>query len=217
MFLTAILSTKLAAVLASAVVAAGSLTGVGYAANNAAPGDVLYGLDCAMERAGLGDGGAQERIQEATKLVERGEVEKGINHAAQALQNRAGLDENGQANGALVAAANAVQNVIQTANQGDSDQIRARVAEMLQWMSASMDQGPTAQGEEFGQGVTERAREIAGAAEQLRAQTQTQTQSQEQTQTQTQEQSHEQSGSANQNQNGETYQNQSGQGGPGGK
>ena len=63
MILSTILGTKVAAVIASAVVAAGGLTGVGFAADNAAPGDALYGLDCALERVGLGDGGAQERVQ----------------------------------------------------------------------------------------------------------------------------------------------------------
>ena len=77
MFLTTILSTKLAAMVAAAVVAAGSVTGVGFAADGAAPGDALYGLDCAMERVGLGDGGVQERVQEAAKLAQRGEIVEG--------------------------------------------------------------------------------------------------------------------------------------------
>lgn len=224
MFLSTILSTKLAAVIASAVVASGSLAGVGVAANAAAPGDALYGLDCAMERIGLGDGGAQERVQEAAKMVERGEVDAGLNHAALALQNQAGLDEDGQGNGALVAAANAVQNAFKTANQGESQQLQARVAEMLQWMSMNMAQGSTAVDGEFGQGVASRAHDIAGEADQvrtqsqLRTQDQTQTQTQDQTQTQTQDrtqaqdqdcdqdQTQTQTGPGYQNQNGDAYQ-----------
>jgi hypothetical protein len=210
MFLTTIIGTKLAAVLASAVIAGGTLTGVGVAANNAAPGDGLYGLDCAMESVGLGDGGLQERIQEATKLVEKGEIDKGLNHAAQAIQNQAGQDGNGQA-GELVAAANAVQNALQTANQGESDQIRAQVAEMLQWMATSLAQGNASQtmtqGDQVGQGVTERAREICGVADQIQTQSQLRTQTQDQTQTQTQDQT----------QSGSTDQSQGGQGRKGGK
>jgi hypothetical protein len=187
MLLTTILTTKLAAVIGSAVVALGSFSGVAYAANGAAPGDTLYGLDCALESVGLGDGGLEERLTEATRLCDRGEVERGLNHAAAAVQNQAGL-ESGQANGALTAAANAVQNAFQTANQGESDQIRARVAAMLQWMATT-----EAQGKEFGQGVSERAREIAGAAEQEPNQNQNQERNQ------------------NQRQNGEPEQNQSGE------
>jgi hypothetical protein len=225
MLLTAMLSTKLAVVVTSAVVAAGGLTGVGFAANDAAPGDVLYGLDCAMESVGLGDGGAQERIHEATELVERGEVEQGLNHAAQAAQSQVGLDENGQAMGALTAASNAVRNGTHAANQGEASQIQARVAEMLQWMSATMADGGGSQSQEFGQGVTERAREITGEADQLRlrtqdqtqTQTQTQTETQDQTQTQSQDHVQEQSGAAYQEQNGEANQSQNGQGSRGGK
>jgi hypothetical protein len=110
-----------------------------------------------LESVGLGDGGLQERLREATKLCERGEVEKGLNHAAAAVRNRAGLDENGEANGALVQATNAVR----AANQGESTQIRTRVAEMLQWMASTQ-----AEGADFGRGVTERARAIAGEAQQ---------------------------------------------------
>lgn len=184
MILSTIVGTKIAAVVASAVVAAGGLTGLGFAADDAVPGDTLYGLDCAMERIGLGDGGVQERVREAEKLVRQGEVEKGLNHAAEALRNQAGLDKDGEANGALVQAANSVQNAIQTANQGESDQIRARVAEMLQWMSQTMAQDRAGEEGDFGQGVAERARVIAGEAEQIRtgaqAQSQTQTQLQNQ-------------------------------------
>jgi hypothetical protein len=212
MLLTAILSTKLAAVITSAVVAAGSLTGIGYAANNASPGDVLYGLDCAMESVGLGDGGVHERIREATKMVERGDVEQGLNHAARAIHSQAGLDGNGEANSALIAASNAVQKANQTANWGEAGQIKARVAEMLQWMSTAMVQG-VAQGDEFGQGVAERARESAGEADQLRTQTRNQTQ----TQTLSQDDSQEQSGATYQNQNGEVDHSPSGQGSKGGK
>jgi hypothetical protein len=201
MLLTTILSTKLAAIIVSVVVASGTLTGVAVAANNAAPGDVLYGLDCAMERVGVGDGGVQERLQEATKLVERGDFEQGLNQAAQAMQNQAGLDANGQANGALVAAAHSFQNSLQTANKGESDQMRAQAAEMLRWMSDTVGQGTAIKSEDFGQGVTTRAREIVGTADQVQTQSQLRTQTQDQTQ----------------DQSGSTSQNQSAQGSKGGK
>lgn len=205
MFLSTILSTKLAAVIASAVVATGTLAGVGVAADHAAPGDTLYGLDCAMERIGLGDGGVQERLQEAVKMVERGDVEAGMNHVAQAVKNQAGLDDNGEANGALVAAANAVQNAFQTANKGESQQIQAQVAEMLQWMSMNMAEGTTGANGEFGEGVAERACEIAGTADQIKTQSQLRTQTQDKVQDQTQDKVQDQTQDKTQTQQGPGY------------
>ena len=180
--------TKLIVALATVVVLLAGFSGVAYAADGAVPGEVLYGLDCALENVGIGDGGLQERLAEATQLTVQGEVEEGLNHAAVAVANQAGLDEGDQANGSLVAAANAVQ----ATNQGESEQIRSRVAEMLQWMATTH-----AQAGDFGQGVTERTREIAGACEQNQNGEPEQLQNEEQQQTQEQVQ----------NQNGEMNQN----------
>ncbi len=44
-------------------------TGVAVAANGSAPGDTLHGLDRAMERVGIANGGAHERLQEAQDLA----------------------------------------------------------------------------------------------------------------------------------------------------
>ena len=149
--------TKLIVALATVVVLLAGFSGVAYAADGAAPGDTLYGLDCALEHVGIGDGGLQERLTEATHLAECGQVEDGLNHAALSIASRLGLGEGSQANAALITAANAVQ----TTNQGESNEIRARVAEMLRWMATTETQG-----EEYGQGVTERAREISATCEQ---------------------------------------------------
>ena len=169
--------TKILVALGSVVVLLAAFAGVAYAADDAVPGDTLYGLDCALERAGWGDGGLQERLQEAEQLCVNGDIGAGLNHAAMAVANHAGLDQGGEGNGALNGAANAVQ----ASSQGESEQVRARIAEMLQWMAQTEYQA-----EDFGQGVAERAREIAGAAEQ--------NQNQEQNQ----------NGQQNQKQNGQT-------------
>lgn len=39
-------------------------SGLAYAANGAKPGDLLYGLDLALEAIGIGDGGVEERLAE---------------------------------------------------------------------------------------------------------------------------------------------------------
>ena len=46
--------------------------GLAYAANGAKPGDLLYGLDRALEAIGIGDGGADERLAESLALVASG-------------------------------------------------------------------------------------------------------------------------------------------------
>lgn len=63
----------------------GSLTGV--LANDAAPGQLLYGLDRAAEKVGLGRGDARERLQEALRLVERGDNDGALLIAAEAVNS----------------------------------------------------------------------------------------------------------------------------------
>ncbi|OFW67045.1 MAG: hypothetical protein A2Y74_00565 [Actinobacteria bacterium RBG_13_63_9] len=131
--------------------------GVAHAADGAVPGDTLYGLDCALEDIGIGNGGLQERLREASDLAVRGQSEQGLSHASEAFSTYAGNDKTtSEITAALAAAANAVQ----TASEGESGEIRARVTEMLQWMATT-----EATGNEFGQSLAERARRITGSAE----------------------------------------------------
>jgi hypothetical protein len=87
-----LLRTRVAATAALLVVALGGLSGVAYAANGASPGDVLYGLDRALEAVGIGNGGASERISEAISLVTGGNPGQGLEHAANAVPHDAGVD-----------------------------------------------------------------------------------------------------------------------------
>lgn len=68
--LSSLLSSMLVKVIAASVAVAAVGTGLGVAADNAVPGDALFFLDQALEKVGLGDGGAAERIEEARSLVE---------------------------------------------------------------------------------------------------------------------------------------------------
>lgn len=86
----ALLRTRVAFAAALVVVALGSFGGVSYAANGAAPGDFLYGLDRALERVGIGNGGASERITEAFSLVSSGHPAHGLEHAATVVPDEAG-------------------------------------------------------------------------------------------------------------------------------
>ena len=56
---------------AVAIVALAVFSALGLTANAAVPGDLLYGLDLAMEKVGIGNGSLQERLSEATVLIDR--------------------------------------------------------------------------------------------------------------------------------------------------
>lgn len=125
--------------------------GVAAAANGAAPGDLLYSVDRAFEAVGIGNGGTQERLQEAVRLADEGDVDGALLHAAHAERARG----NASAAGTLETTASEVTGLAPE----DNAEIRASVAEMLRWMEST-----DANGSDFGQGVAERARAIGDAA-----------------------------------------------------
>ena len=84
------LRTRAAAAIAATVVSVGGLGGVAYASNGSGPGDLLYGLDRALEAVGIGNGGAAERISEAMVLTEHGSPAHGLEHAATVVPEQAG-------------------------------------------------------------------------------------------------------------------------------
>ena len=121
------------------------LAGVAQAADAAAPGDTLYGLDRALEQLGINDGGLDERLDEAQALAGDGRSAEAMAHLANALDK------------ASPNAAEALERAAERfgAHDNPSQGVREDVAEMLEWMAATQ-----ASGREFGQGVAERAREI---------------------------------------------------------
>ena len=68
-----------------------------WAANGSGPDDPLHGIDLALEKVGIGSGGAAERLAEASELVASGATAQGLNHAANALRNETGQTANGMA------------------------------------------------------------------------------------------------------------------------
>lgn len=79
------LRTRAATVAASFTLVFGAAGGVAYAANGAVPGDTLYGIDRALEKIGIGNGGADERLTEIRSLVDSGDVGAGLHHAAETI------------------------------------------------------------------------------------------------------------------------------------
>ncbi len=127
--------------------------GLAYAANGAVPGDALYGVDLALEKVGVGDGGLTERLTEAGRLVEEGRVQEGLNHAGDAIAAAAQDDEALQATAATLrtAAADVASNQNLQSAEG-----RALLAEGLRKMAAKASSP-----EEFGRAAQELAGSLA--------------------------------------------------------
>jgi len=139
------------------------LTGVAFAADGAAPGDALYGLDRALERIGIGNGAAAERIAEAQALFQEGLVSEAIAHAAGAI----GESDDGNPGEAASDAADALlgaADAVTSTDEGKADAVRASVAEMLTWMAANASSEEPLTGSEFGEMVAGFAKGISGRA-----------------------------------------------------
>lgn len=90
-----------AVALAASLAMISGMTGLAWAADNAGPGDWLYGLDRALESIGIGAGGAEERLLEladvspsnvGTVTAESSAVEAaGLERAAQAITTNGSL------------------------------------------------------------------------------------------------------------------------------
>lgn len=104
--LSGLLSGMFFKVLAASVAVAAVGTGVGIAADAAAPGDALYGLDRAMEQVGIADGGTAERVEEARSLVEV-DLPEAVAMAGEAAQ----ASGNTEAAAALAEAAERIGNI----------------------------------------------------------------------------------------------------------
>ncbi len=164
------LKRKLATGLASVLLLSG-MTGIAVAANDAAPGDTLYGLDQALAAVGILDGGVAEGLEEATALNESSNSADALAHAAEAIAQAGDAEAN------IEEALAGLDEAIEALTREDfpeeaSDNavnVRTNVAAMLQWMSENADtlDDPTAEPGAFGQGVADLAKEIAGAPDEL--------------------------------------------------
>ena len=85
--------------------------GVAWAVHGSEPGSTLHGVDLALEKVGIGAGGAPERLEEAAVLAGSGSVAQGLDHAAQALADS-------QPEGAGEAAAAALADAAQRIREG---------------------------------------------------------------------------------------------------
>ncbi|HUG32765.1 MAG TPA: hypothetical protein VMM14_07730 [Acidimicrobiia bacterium] len=148
------------ALAGAAILLISGMTGVAVASDEAVPGDRLYGLDRALERVGIGVGGAAERISEAQTLANFGQMTAAINHAAEAVEeSEIGEEFSPEAFAAATALRNAAESVSGDNDDPESQQVRDAVAAMLGEM-ADMAGDPDFDGESFGRRVSELARSI---------------------------------------------------------
>jgi hypothetical protein len=123
------------------------VAGAAAAADSAAPGDALYGLDRAFEKVGIDDGGFPERVGEAGKLCDRGDDDDAMHLLADSLPE--GSDD--ATKQVLLDLGNELKD---TPSIGDPT-LHAAVDAMLAWMATT-----DLTGREFGQGVAEHAHAI---------------------------------------------------------
>ena len=114
-----------AAAIAASIALIAAFSGTAWAAHGADPGDRLYGLDRAPEAIGIGDGGAAERFEEVKSLVDQNQLNRGLEHAADALADHP------DAQSALSAAADRVADV-------DASSVQVDVAELLSYLSTNV-------------------------------------------------------------------------------
>lgn len=159
------LRRRLAGGLAAAVFLSG-MTGVAVAADGARPGDVLYGLDRALEAVGIGAGGAAERVAEARALLEAGELSSAITQLTEVFEDSDSMNgesfspETVRASEALKGA---VRNITDRGQGSGADEARTEVARMLTRI-AELLKANDIDGAQLGETISEMARDIGGEA-----------------------------------------------------
>lgn len=137
----------------------GSGAAAAVAADGAAPGDALYGLDRALENMGVGNGGAQERLEEVRELVEKGQLARGLEHTPQVVAanqpDPAPLAS--EATDALRAAAQRISALADRGAEAAHPDVSDAVSDLLTYLSEHI-------GEVDGQRVAELAQLVGEAA-----------------------------------------------------
>lgn len=150
------LSERTTVALAS-LLALTAMSGVGLAADAAAPGDFLYGIDLALEELGIGDGSIDERLDEAAVLMEADDLAGAVEHLATWIS----LAEPDVSVSALAAAIEALEELSSDLDGGAtpaSAEAQEKVSELLAFIDANAGKGTGLDGKDFGQGVAEIAK-----------------------------------------------------------
>jgi hypothetical protein len=145
---------------ATAVLLFSGVSGVAIAANGAAPGDPLYGIDRALEKIGIGAGHAQERLAEANSLLSDGDAREALRHAVEVFDQTDDVSEAPDIRDARAAIENAAGS-LDDDGATSNDVVRDNVSTLLEYLRENLGEQVGADGNDFGQGVADLAREIA--------------------------------------------------------
>jgi hypothetical protein len=129
------------------------MTSVAMAADGAAPGDFLYGVDRALEKMGVGDGGIHERITEAGVLMVHGAPVDALVHLDESL-----VDDDDQVTEEVTERVQIHLDLAGNMVNPTAADVQATVASILEFIEAHKGQGVGADGRDFGQGVSENAK-----------------------------------------------------------
>lgn len=142
-------------------------TGAVVAADGASPGDVLYGLDRALERVGINDGHAEERMEEAMALVDRGEHSRALEAVEEAIGSLVDDSANASALEALQNASDQIATVRSTELSGfqDTQMFRDQVARLLGIIATEVEDGTVNNGVRIAQAAREFSTTAQGFAE----------------------------------------------------
>jgi hypothetical protein len=150
------LTPRLATVALTILLMSGT-AGMAMAADSAAPGDALYGLDRAFEAVGIGSGSTEERLDEAVALAAQGHSGEALEHAIQGLRR----DTGGSSEAAVTALTTAAQSLVETQDTADAATAASiRVTALLTYVAENIGIDEGTDGREFGQGVAQLARDI---------------------------------------------------------
>ena len=124
-----------------------AMSGIALAADDAAPGDPLYGIDHAFELIGIGDGGIEERIAEFRTLIARGDDETAFEFLENVIESSK-EDESTEAQAHLDSVPDARAQVAED-----------NVAQHQQFIEDNKKDGTGADGKDFGLGVADIVRD----------------------------------------------------------
>lgn len=116
----------------------GSGSAVAFAADSASPGDLLYGIDQALEAVGIGNGGAQERLVEVEQLVAHGDMVRGLEHAASLITSVADNTPASHSNQAASAALTSAAQRIKATRSNQADTTKAEVVALLDYLAENI-------------------------------------------------------------------------------
>ena len=141
------------AIAAIAAVVLIAMSGVAVAANGAAPGHPLYGVDLLLEKLGIGSGEETERIEEADTLLNSGDPDAAFILLGEYLEQLAT-----EGNTEAVVKVERHIELAATKSNPNAAAAQEKVALLKAFIQDNKGEGRGLDGRDFGQGIAEIAR-----------------------------------------------------------